>query len=397
MPGRTVTELERRYGRAGTEVLDSLRGTAEERRPDRGRRRRPGRGRARPAARARQRRRLVLRGSRSHAARAPPCPGLRRHGLLRGHRRQRTWAPSRRRSARRWAASPTTAAARCSRSTASATATAGRPPSTARSPARARTSSTSSRARPRGATPRSRCRAQVDEPVVLAGLVGSGPGARGRPGRRSSRTADRERVSREVAASGLRGRGGAGFPAARQVGRGGRGAERRAPLSDLQRRRGRPGLVRRPAADGARPAPRARGHGAGRARRRRRRTASSTCAPSTRAPATRCARPSAEARAAGHLGDDVHGTGLDFDVEVFEGAGSYVAGEETSLIHSMEGLRGEVAGAAAVPDRARLPRPADGGQQRRDAVRGALDRRPRRRRLRPAREPGTAAGPRSSA
>ena len=51
----------------------------------------------------------------------------------------------------------------------------------------------------------------------------------------------------------------------------------------------------------------------------------------------------AEARDAGHLGADVHGSGFDFDVEVFEGAGSYVAGEETSLIHSMEGLRGEVA------------------------------------------------------
>jgi NADH:ubiquinone oxidoreductase subunit F (NADH-binding) len=47
-----------------------------------------------------------------------------------------------------------------------------------------------------------------------------------------------------------------------------------------------------------------------------------------------------QARAAGDLGCDVHGSGFDFDVEVFEGAGSYVAGEETSLIHSMEGLRG---------------------------------------------------------
>jgi NADH:ubiquinone oxidoreductase subunit F (NADH-binding) len=50
----------------------------------------------------------------------------------------------------------------------------------------------------------------------------------------------------------------------------------------------------------------------------------------------------AEARDAGDLGSDVHGSGVDFDVEVFEGAGSYVAGEETSLIHSIEGLRGSV-------------------------------------------------------
>jgi NADH:ubiquinone oxidoreductase subunit F (NADH-binding) len=60
-----------------------------------------------------------------------------------------------------------------------------------------------------------------------------------------------------------------------------------------------------------------------------------------------------EARHAGELGSDVHGSGLDFDVEVFEGAGSYVAGEETSLIRSMEGLRG---GAAKRP-----PFPAESG------------------------------------
>ena len=61
----------------------------------------------------------------------------------------------------------------------------------------------------------------------------------------------------------------------------------------------------------------------------------------------------AEARDAGELGADVHGSGFDFDVEVFEGAGSYVAGEETSLIRSIEGLRG---GAAKRP-----PFPAESG------------------------------------
>jgi NADH:ubiquinone oxidoreductase subunit F (NADH-binding)/NADH:ubiquinone oxidoreductase subunit E len=50
-----------------------------------------------------------------------------------------------------------------------------------------------------------------------------------------------------------------------------------------------------------------------------------------------------DARRSGDLGANVHGSGVDFDVEVFEGAGSYVAGEETSLIHSMEGLRGGAA------------------------------------------------------
>lgn len=46
------------------------------------------------------------------------------------------------------------------------------------------------------------------------------------------------------------------------------------------------------------------------------------------------------ARTAGHLGQAVHGCGVDFDVEVVAGAGSYVAGEETSLLRSMSGLRG---------------------------------------------------------
>ena len=48
------------------------------------------------------------------------------------------------------------------------------------------------------------------------------------------------------------------------------------------------------------------------------------------------------ARSAGHLGVDIHGSGVDFDVEVVSGHGSYVAGEETSLLRSMAGLRGTV-------------------------------------------------------
>jgi NADH:ubiquinone oxidoreductase subunit F (NADH-binding) len=48
------------------------------------------------------------------------------------------------------------------------------------------------------------------------------------------------------------------------------------------------------------------------------------------------------ARAVGHLGVDVHGSGVDFDVEVVTGHGSYVAGEETSLLRSIVGLRGTV-------------------------------------------------------
>ncbi len=48
-----------------------------------------------------------------------------------------------------------------------------------------------------------------------------------------------------------------------------------------------------------------------------------------------------QARDLGVLGQDIFGTGFGFDVELRFGAGAFVCGEETSLIHSMEGLRGE--------------------------------------------------------
>jgi NADP-reducing hydrogenase subunit HndC len=49
----------------------------------------------------------------------------------------------------------------------------------------------------------------------------------------------------------------------------------------------------------------------------------------------------AQAREYGLLGKDIMGTGFDFDIEIRYGAGAFVCGEETALIHSMEGLRGE--------------------------------------------------------
>ncbi|MCK9254658.1 MAG: NADH-quinone oxidoreductase subunit NuoF [Bacteroidales bacterium] len=43
----------------------------------------------------------------------------------------------------------------------------------------------------------------------------------------------------------------------------------------------------------------------------------------------------------GLLGKDILGSGFNFDIELRYGAGAFVCGEETSLIHSMEGERGE--------------------------------------------------------
>jgi len=47
-----------------------------------------------------------------------------------------------------------------------------------------------------------------------------------------------------------------------------------------------------------------------------------------------------EAKAAGILGENILGTGFNFDVEVRRGAGAYICGEETALFESIEGKRG---------------------------------------------------------
>ncbi len=48
-----------------------------------------------------------------------------------------------------------------------------------------------------------------------------------------------------------------------------------------------------------------------------------------------------QAREYGLLGKDIFGTGFDFDVEIRLGAGAFVCGEETALMTSIEGNRGE--------------------------------------------------------
>ncbi len=48
-----------------------------------------------------------------------------------------------------------------------------------------------------------------------------------------------------------------------------------------------------------------------------------------------------EARAAGFVGKNLFGTGYDLEVTVHRGAGAYICGEETALLNSLEGKRGE--------------------------------------------------------
>ncbi len=48
-----------------------------------------------------------------------------------------------------------------------------------------------------------------------------------------------------------------------------------------------------------------------------------------------------EAYRAGHLGKDIHGYGYDLDLVIHAGAGAYICGEETALLDSLEGRRGQ--------------------------------------------------------
>src|SRR5277367_4308626 len=50
----------------------------------------------------------------------------------------------------------------------------------------------------------------------------------------------------------------------------------------------------------------------------------------------------AAAAAANYLGADIQGSGKSFNLEVRMGAGAYICGEETSLLESLEGKRGQV-------------------------------------------------------
>ncbi|MEO3755297.1 NAD(P)H-dependent oxidoreductase subunit E [Streptomyces sp. B6B3] len=181
--------------------------------------------------------------------------------------------------------------------------------------------------------------AATDDPVLLGGLLG---GARGeqppwRTWRATLTSRTPEQVRAEVAASGLRGRGGAGFPVGRKwdavAGRGegvvvvangdegdpGSYADRLLMERD-------PVLVLAGLALACFACRAARGVVLVRSEYPR--------------ALARMREAMAEAYDQGHLGPDVHGTGVELWLRVVEGAGSYVAGEETALIAGLEGDRG---------------------------------------------------------
>lgn len=48
-----------------------------------------------------------------------------------------------------------------------------------------------------------------------------------------------------------------------------------------------------------------------------------------------------QARTAGYVGQNIFGTGFDLEVTVHRGSGAYICGEETAMLNSLEGKRGE--------------------------------------------------------
>ena len=53
------------------------------------------------------------------------------------------------------------------------------------------------------------------------------------------------------------------------------------------------------------------------------------------------ARAVEDAYAKGYLGKDILGSGNDLDLTVHQGAGAYICGEETALMESLEGKKGQ--------------------------------------------------------
>lgn len=172
------------------------------------------------------------------------------------------------------------------------------------------------------------------DPVLLGGVLCGEPAWQVWPGTVTTGTPDE--VLGEVAASGLRGRGGAGFRVAAKW-----EAAGRAPGTVVVANgdEGDPGSYADRLLMGADPERVLEGLA----------LACFACGARQGVVLVRSEYPAALARmreavghayADGHLGPSVHGTATALDIRVVEGAGSYVAGEETALIAGLEGGRG---------------------------------------------------------
>ncbi|MFG2810283.1 NAD(P)H-dependent oxidoreductase subunit E [Streptomyces massasporeus] len=171
------------------------------------------------------------------------------------------------------------------------------------------------------------------DPVLLSGVLSGEPSWQVWP---AAVTRAPDEVLREVAASGLRGRGGAGFRVAAKW-----EAAGRAPGTVVVANgdEGDPGSYADRLLMEADPARVLEGLA----------LACFACGAREGVVLVRSEYPAALARmreavgrayADGHFGPSVHGTATALDIRLVEGAGSYVAGEETALVAGLEGGRG---------------------------------------------------------
>ncbi len=86
-----------------------------------------------------------------------------------------------------------------------------------------------------------------------------------------------------------------------------------------------------------------------------------------------------EARAANMLGDRILGSDFTFELHAFHGYGAYICGEETALLESLEGKKGQPRFKPPFPASLRPVRQADHDQQHRDLRCGAVCHEPGRR------------------
>ncbi|MFF4415703.1 NADH-ubiquinone oxidoreductase-F iron-sulfur binding region domain-containing protein [Streptosporangium sp. NPDC001559] len=172
------------------------------------------------------------------------------------------------------------------------------------------------------------------DPVALAGIVAGEEPWTVWP--EAVATGAAQRVLAEVAASGLRGRGGAGFPVSAKWAAAGGSPDTVVVANGDE---GDPGSYADRLLMEADPARVLEGLA----------LACLACGARRAVVLVRSEYPQAltrmraavgQAYADGHLGGSVHGSEVNLDVEVVEGAGSYVAGEETALIAGLEGGRG---------------------------------------------------------
>ena len=146
-------------------------------------------------------------------------------------------------------------------------------------------------------------------------------------------------------------------------------ARRHGQVPGLQRRRVRAGDVQGPRADAEEPAHADRGDRDRDVRGARSTARSSTSAASTRSRPTSSRRRSPRPREAGYIGENILGSDHSLSLVLHRGAGAYICGEETGLLDSLEGKRGNPRLKPPFPAIEGLYARPDADQQRRDAVR----------------------------